>query len=235
MDAESCVWETNGDNGIVTLPEIFLTSFTITFSGAMMPGPVLSATIHQTAKHGAWAGVLITVGHAILELVLMAGLFFGLEKVLKDQKAALAIVGIVGGLMLLYMAYGMARYKPGAIEAEAGGARGGSWLEPVAAGIVTSVSNPFWIGWWLTIGLSYITISYSQGLLGLAVFYVAHELADFAWYGTLGFALAKGRKFAGGTAMKALVLACAVFMAAMGVWFLVTGIQFFGTPPAPPR
>jgi threonine/homoserine/homoserine lactone efflux protein len=211
----------------VTLPEIFITSFTITFSGAMMPGPVLSATIHQTAKHGAWAGVLITVGHAVLELALMVGLFFGLEKLLKDQKTALAIVGIVGGLMLLFMAAGMSRYRPQAIEAETGGPRGGFRLEPVVAGFVTSLSNPYWIGWWLTIGLSYVTISYSQGLMGLLVFYAAHELADLAWYATVGFALAKGRRFAGGTVFKWLVRACAVFMAVMGVIFLVHGIRFF--------
>jgi len=193
----------------------------------MMPGPVLSATIHQVAKRGGSAGVLITVGHAILELALVAGLFFGLEKLLKDQKAALAIVGIVGGLLLLFMAWGMSRYRPKAIEAEQPGLRGGTWLEPVAVGAVTSLSNPLWIGWWMTIGLKYITDSYPHGLFGLGVFYVGHELADFAWYGSLGVALAKGRRFAGGMIFKWLIRACAIFMAAMGLYFLVGGVRFF--------
>ena len=237
----------------MSLPIIFITAFTIAFSGALMPGPVLTATIHQVAKRGASAGMLSAVGHAILEFALVVALYFGLGRLLENEslfRNVLGSVGLVGGLLLLGMAWGMARYRPKPIEAEEevgctmenaeckngfgffhfsffiSHFRCGSWLEPVAAGIVTSLSNPYWIGWWVTVGLPLVAKSRSHALLGLGVFYVGHVLADFTWYGAVGFALAKGRAFAGGTAFKWLIRFCAVFMAAMGVYFIVSGIEF---------
>ena len=192
-----------------------------------MPGPVLSATIHQVAKRGAQAGLLIAVGHSILELVLMVGLYLGLEQLLKDQGTALAVVGIMGGLLLLFMAWGMLRYKPAA-PADSG-AHGSLWLGPVASGIATSISNPMWVGWWLTVGLNYISISRPYKLAGLAAFYTGHVLADLAWYGALGVALAGGRNLAGGVLFRWLIRLCAVFMAAMAVIFLIRGGRFFWT------
>ena len=219
----------------MSIPLIFITSFTIAFSGALMPGPVLTATIHQVAKRGAWAGVLIAAGHAILEFALVVALYFGLGRLLENEslfRNVLGSVGLVGGLLLIAMALGMARYRPKPIEAEQSAAANGTWLEPVAAGIVTSLSNPYWLGWWVTVGLPLIAKSRAHALLGLAVFYAGHVLADFTWYGAVGFALAKGRAFAGGAAFKWLIRFCAVFMAAMGVYFIVSGIGFL-KPPQP--
>jgi len=273
----------------MSLPLIFIAAFTIAFSGAIMPGPVLTATIHQVAKRGAWAGVLIAAGHAILELVLVVALYFGLGRLLEDERLfnnVLGSVGLVGGVLLLGMAWGMARYEVKAIEAEDEGkrkkekgkngeqakeeeegkrkkekgktserlgsgnhecegndqeARGkngsrffpfsffllpSGCMEPVAAGMLTSLSNPYWMGWWVTVGLPLVAKSRSHALVGLGVFYVGHVLADFTWYGAVGFALAEGKAFAGGTAFKWLIRFCVVFMAAMGVYFIVSGIGF---------
>jgi len=271
----------------MSLPLIFITAFTIAFSGAVMPGPVLTATIHQVAKRGAWAGVLIAAGHAILELVLVVALYFGLGRLLEDERLfnnVLGSVGLVGGALLLGMAWGMARYEVKAIEAEDEGKRKkekgkngeqaeeegkrkkekgknpeqigigeielqdegrgaecknrlrffpfsffllpSGCLEPVAAGMLTSLSNPYWMGWWVTVGLPLVAKSRSHALVGLGVFYVGHVLADFTWYGAVGFALAEGKAFAGGTAFKWLIRFCSVFMAVMGVYFVVSGIGF---------
>jgi len=195
-----------------------------------MPGPVLSVTIHQVARRGAWAGLLIAIGHSVLELALMIGLYFGLEQLLKDQEAAMAAIGIFGGLLLLFMAWGMLRYRPLAVAAASADGPRGVWLEPVAAGILTSISNPLWIGWWLSVGLNYISISRTHRLLGLAAFYTGHVLADLAWYGALGVALAKGKDLAGGDFFKWLIRLCALFMAAMGIYFLISGAAFFHPP-----
>lgn len=72
---------------------IAITSFLIGLSGAMMPGPVLTVTIGETAARllgdgpaairrartrGALAGPLIVLGHGVLEVLLVVGLAFGL-------------------------------------------------------------------------------------------------------------------------------------------------------------
>ena len=56
---------------------IFLTAMVIGFSGAMMPGSLLTYTIRQSLSVGPSAGFLITAGHAFLEIILIFLIFLG--------------------------------------------------------------------------------------------------------------------------------------------------------------
>jgi hypothetical protein len=59
---------------LTTLLTIFASSFVIALSGALMPGPLLTATISECSQRGFIAGPLLITGHAILELVLVIAL-----------------------------------------------------------------------------------------------------------------------------------------------------------------
>jgi len=87
---------------------IFTTSFMVGFSGAMMPGPLLTVTIGETARRGFIAGPLIVLGHGILELILVIGLVAGLSIYL-TQAAVFYWIAVIGGAFLIYMGYGMTR------------------------------------------------------------------------------------------------------------------------------
>jgi len=54
---------------------IFLTALAVAFSGAMMPGPLLTYTIKQSLNTGAHSGFVIISGHAIMEIILIALIF----------------------------------------------------------------------------------------------------------------------------------------------------------------
>jgi len=209
----------------MSLPTLFITAFVVALSGALMPGPVLSATIHQTSKHGAKAGLLIAAGHSVPEIAVAVALFYGASAFLENSETLMGAIGVVGGLVLIAMAWAMTRYRPAPIEAEQGAGRDRKWLEPFAAGAITSLSNPHWYWWWAAIGLPYVLKARAHASLGLAIFYAGHIFADFAWFGFVGFAITRGRKIAGGSALKWLVRLCAAFMAALGAWFLVTGMH----------
>ena len=53
---------------------IFFTSFVIALSGALMPGPLLTVTISESARRGFVAGPLLIAGHGLLELALVVAL-----------------------------------------------------------------------------------------------------------------------------------------------------------------
>jgi threonine/homoserine/homoserine lactone efflux protein len=79
--------------------------FIISISGAMQPGPVTATAITMGARNR-WAGVLLAVGHGIIEFPLMLLIILGLGSLF--QKPATQItIGLIGGLVLIYMAYAM--------------------------------------------------------------------------------------------------------------------------------
>ena len=76
-----------------SLVGIFLSSFAIAFSGAIVPGPVLTVTVSETAKRGFFAGPLIVCGHGILEALLIVLVVMGLSDIMKNE-VFLGSVGI---------------------------------------------------------------------------------------------------------------------------------------------
>jgi len=143
---------------------IFVTSFVVALSGALMPGPLLTITLSESSRRGFLAGPLIVLGHGILELVLVLLLLLGLAPMLKNDQV-IGSVGLVGAVVLIWMAVGMIRSLP-SLSLE-GMSKDNKSTNPVWAGILMSLANPYWIIWWATIGLGYILYSFKLGLLGV--------------------------------------------------------------------
>nr|MBP9531424.1 LysE family transporter [Syntrophaceae bacterium] len=96
---------------LFTLFTIFASSFVIALSGALMPGPLLTATISESSRRGFWAGPLLIVGHAVLELALVIALFLGLAPFFQ-MPAVFAASALAGAVILIWMAAGMLRSLP---------------------------------------------------------------------------------------------------------------------------
>lgn len=206
---------------LATFATIFASSFVIALSGALMPGPLLTATISESSRRGFRAGPLLIGGHAILELALVAALLAGLAPVL--QKPVVFIVSaLAGSVILLWMALGMFRSLPSLSLAWEGG--GKRLNHPVASGILMSVANPYWIIWWATIGLGYIVYSQQFGIWGVIFFFAGHILADLAWYSFISAAVAGGRHFLTDRLYRGLIAFLAVFLVAFAGYFAWAGI-----------
>ena len=50
-----------------------------------MPGSLLAYTISAVAQYGFWAGPLLVLGHAILELSLITALVLGFDRFIKGD------------------------------------------------------------------------------------------------------------------------------------------------------
>ncbi|MBE3588674.1 MAG: LysE family transporter, partial [Thermoanaerobacteraceae bacterium] len=280
-----------GGGIFLELAAIFSTAFVVGLSGAMMPGPLLTVTIGESARRGFAAGPLIVLGHALLEGALVVALALGLAAILTAPVVG-KVIAVVGGFFLIYMGWGMGRdawlgrvelavgrgrpgeggpgapgHPPGeqamappvavlngaaVNSAEAakvlaepaaerqgcagfteqgeafppGGGPGtgecascslqavenhpatGGGMHPVLAGILISLSNPYWSLWWATVGLGYIVLSLKQGVPGLASFFSGHILSDLAWYGLVAAAVAGGRRFLTPVLYRGILVAC---------------------------
>ena len=147
---------------------LFFTSFLVGLSGALMPGPVLTMTIAQAMKRGHVAGPLVSLGHGVVEGTLVIALTLGLSQVLQLPLVT-GLIGVLGGLCLLYMGAGMIRAPaPSDLSVSKQGSVGG--IGPVLAGALTSVANPYWVLWWATIGAAQLLLAFKFGAIGILAF-----------------------------------------------------------------
>jgi len=207
---------------VLELIGIFFSSMGIGFSGALMPGPMLSVTIAESYKKGFWAGPLIVLGHAIPEFVLMVLFSLGLNSLIKNHMAQ-GIIGIVGGVFLAWLgARIFLEVRQGitidlTVKSEVG------W-GPVVAGVWTSISNPGWIIWWATIGAKYIMISLQHGVVGLTFFFVGHEMADLIWYSMVSFFVSRGRGRISDRVYHVILYICSLMVIGFALLFITNGI-----------
>ena len=203
------------------LGTVFFTSFMLAFSGAMMPGPLLTATISESARRGGLTGPLLILGHSLLELAMLLLLLLGLAPFLK-QDMIFAAIALVGAGILAWMATGMVRSLPTLkIDWDAHQDRSGPLI---STGILMSLSNPYWTIWWATIGLGYLVSCRALGALGIAAFFLGHIAGDFVWYTTISVLVAKGRHLLTNRVYRGLIGLCAVFLACFACYFVYAGI-----------
>ncbi len=82
--------------------EVFLFSFSMAIGAVLTPGPVTTAIISQSPRLGWITGLLVSIGHALMELIIVVLITLGLSVVLGAPSVHIAIA-LLGGLLLLYM------------------------------------------------------------------------------------------------------------------------------------
>ncbi|MBI9101676.1 MAG: LysE family transporter [Spirochaetales bacterium] len=198
---------------------IFLTSFTIALSGALMPGPLLSATISESVRRGPAAGPLFILGHGILEVALIAALFMGLAPLL-GKPAVFNIIALAGGGFMIFMAFGMFKGVRSLSLETAGRQPVKGNLVILGAGL--SLANPYWIIWWATIGLGYILSAGKLGISGITAFFIGHILADALWYTIVSFGFAKSRKIMSDRIYRIIIGSCALFLTSYALYLILS-------------
>lgn len=199
---------------------IFWTALAIALTGAMMPGPLLTVAINESARRGQRAANMLIVGHSMLELVLVAGLTLGIFTVLSNPIAT-RLIGIVGGFFLLWMGYGISSdvYK-GQVSLDLRPSDGQTKVGSVFQGITTSIANPYWSFWWATIGAKYVLDSLKHGIPGLASFYFGHIFGDFLWYGLVAYAVVTGKRFITDRIYRGILFICGLFLVFLSITFI---------------
>ena len=211
---------------------IFFLAWGVAFSGALVPGPLLTVSIKESYKRGFWAGPQLILGHAILEGLLITGLVLGLGGLLKTELSQ-GIISVFGGAFLFWMAWGMLRYE-GQAELSAGreeittdthGRKSG--LPPVVAGAVVSLSNPYWTLWWATLGLGFLAQAEKLGIAGVLLFFSGHILADFLWYAIVSFVVSTGKKWLTPKIYRGIIIFCGLFLIYLALDFFRLGLKTF--------
>ncbi len=78
----------------------------ISLSGALSPGPLTALAISEGARAGFWSGPKLALGHGLIEGLLVLAIAYGLGGWLQQPTVA-GLIGVAGGLLLLWMGYGL--------------------------------------------------------------------------------------------------------------------------------
>jgi len=210
--------------------QIFIGSMIVGFSGALVPGPMLTLVISSVARKGFWTSFFIVVGHSLLELVVVISFFLGILKYLSSPLIT-KIIGILGGTLLLYMGVDIiisvfkkkytidfkSMLKQRTITGKSTGT-------VILKGILISLMNPYWYIWWISIGAAFLIKSVEFNTLGVSSFYVGHISADFIWYLFIGFLVNTGRRFFNQKIYNGILIACSIFLFYLGIKFIIDAI-----------
>jgi threonine/homoserine/homoserine lactone efflux protein len=206
---------------------IFISALAVAFSGAMMPGPLLTYTIRQSLSAGPYSGFVIIAGHAILELALIILIFMGFDIILQSDSAQ-SVIGLVGGLLLVYMGADMvinSLKNKVKIELSNNKSKTGNML---FSGFVISAANPYFLLWWAIIGLGFLIQAYKLfGTAGVLVFFTGHILADFIWYGFVSVIVGTTRKFIKVNLYRAIIAFLGGLLIIFGGTFFYNALSIF--------
>lgn len=163
----------------------------VSASGVLAPGPLFFANLAYGIHHDKWSGIKVAYGHTTVELPLIIILAAGLFTFDTAKKYASAL-GVIGGIAILAFAglqiVSIIKQKRGDDTPDIAGRK-----DPFIVGIALSALNPFFILWWLTVGLKLIADSAAFGVTpGLAMLFALHIWMDYAWLGSTAYLASKG-------------------------------------------
>ena len=204
------------------LVAILFFSFLASLGAVVSPGPVMAAIVTEAPRQGWRVGPLVAVGHTFLELIMVVLLSLSFSHGLATPQAR-KIIALAGGLLLIFIGisyiYGTYRGRitlPQPDETS----RERSGFSMILLGIATTVSNPFWYTWWVTVAAGYLAQARQLSMLAVAIFYVGHISADFAWDTALSATTSAGSRFLTDRRYQILIVLTGVFMLYLGVVFL---------------
>ena len=199
------------DSGLAVF---LLSAMVISLSGVMMPGPVFAVTVTK-GRESPLAGTWIAIGHGLIEMPLMILIYAGVARFLASEVAQM-VIGVVGGLFLLWMGAGMLGPQAPLTSTSRRPA------SPVLAGLLTTVGNPYFFLWWVTVGSLLISRSLVFGLLGFVALAIVHSLCDFGWETVVSAVTYRSRKLWNPVVHRVVFALCGLTLIGFGLYFGIT-------------
>jgi threonine/homoserine/homoserine lactone efflux protein len=199
---------------------MLLLGFLIGLTGALAPGPTLIATINASLKGGWSAGPRVTLGHAAVELLMVLFIIAGMSVVIGEYSWVIA--GIGGTALLVFGVMTVWEARTARIDLTKEQA---PISKPFLAGVITSISNPyFWI-WWFTVGSALLIGAYTGGVVLALAFICGHWAADLGWFTLISVSVNRGRFIVSERVYRWILGVCGVFLILFGAYYL-SGVLF---------
>jgi threonine/homoserine/homoserine lactone efflux protein len=184
----------------------------------MMPGPMFAVTVAKSYR-SPWAGIRISLGHAVVEVPLILLIYFGFARFFEDNTVQL-VLNLLGGAMIIWMGIAMFRARTEVVQ------KGNdSPYSTLVAGIITTGFNPYFLLWWATIGIMLVMNFMGFGIGGLALLIIVHWLCDLVWLSFVSILVYRTHSLWGLKFQEWLFITISLLLIGFGGWFLISGIR----------
>ena len=194
--------------------ETLILAFTIGLTGALAPGPTLVATINSSLQRGWTMGPKVAAGHALAEVAVFLLIVLGLAAAAEEHTAIVAAVG--GSALVIFGLLTLKGSKTATMEISSKDASS----NPYFAGALTSVANPYFWVWWLSVGSALVLAELREGLVLAMIFMIGHWGADFGWYTFVSTSLDRGKTLLSEANYRRTLALCGAFLVLFGARYL---------------
>ena len=187
----------------------------------MSPGPLFAANIACGIRGGTKSGIKVAIGHTIVELplIILLGVgAFSLE-LFPEFRDIISILGAIAlfvfaGIQIKPVIKGKQNVTPNPKQ------------NPLLTGILLTGLNPFFLVWWISVGLKLISDAVAVwSFVGILIVFVAHIWMDFVWLGTVSFFASKSSRFISNKNYKILMIILSGILVYFGILFLLETIS----------
>jgi threonine/homoserine/homoserine lactone efflux protein len=205
-------------------------------SGVLSPGPLFPINLVYGTKQGYRAGLKIASGHAMIEFPLIIILAISLFQLANIPVVTynLNVLGLVGGTFIIIFAIiqiiNTTRKETRKNLFDNSNRRVSSIADkPVLLGIIFSALNPFFIAWWLTVGLKLISdsISLFGVITGSILLFSLHIWMDYVWLILTSYLISKGVSIIKTRYYYLLLVGLNIILTFYGMYIIVSSLSFF--------
>jgi threonine/homoserine/homoserine lactone efflux protein len=213
--------------------EILAAWFILSLTGALAPGPLTAAVVMQSSKHGRLHGILPMVGHAIVEVGIIATIIISVQALTLSPIMIDILVGFGGIVIVLFGVIALRdyRYKEEMSSKDMLPITASSVIEATTQGAVVSIFSPYFLLWWFGVGLANVTVLVGTLQLGVGtvflagvLIYITHVSTDFI-YGavlTLGTDVVTKKAKIGDINWVSVFIG--LVQIGLGIWFIIQAI-----------
>lgn len=189
-------------------------------SSGLAPGPLLTLVLVETLRHGAGAGVRVSLSPLVTDLPIIGISLLALTR-LSGSNHVLGLISLAGALFLAHLGRETFTSPPVSVGAPESGA------QPLRRGILTNFLNPHPYLFWTTVGSPLLVRAWKDGGGGAAAFLAGFYLCLVGSKVVLAAFTGRGRHLLGGRAygicmrfLGILLWGCALLLAVDGVRLL---------------
>ncbi len=192
-------------------------------TAGIAPGPLMTLVVAQTLQHGVREGLLVAAAPLLTDApIILVSLF--MLRTLAHSERALAAIGAIGGVYILYLAYQTWRARP----PDGGGA--GVPPGSLRKGVVVNALSPHPYVFWGTVGAPFLLRTVvghpAAPWLFIAVFYLLLVGAKIV----VALMVARYRGLLTGTPYPYLMRGLAVTLTAFAVFLFRDALRLLDAP-----